>query len=101
MRVGHIICDAVFTLHTCHHSQVLQPCRGAEADNLTVRLSCYISQLTHITHPFPLTTQKPIVYGGAALRLTHLPNGEWMLHVMMMTSRDVLLWFIFELQAAV
>lgn len=29
-----------------------------------------------------------------------LTDGEWMLHVVMMMFQDAVLWFIFELQAA-
>lgn len=48
-RVGPIVCNAVITLHAFLHGQVLQLCRGALDDNLTM-LPLYIP--TSTTYPF-------------------------------------------------
>lgn len=59
----------LFTPYTFHHSQVVQLCRGAGADNLTVLSTRYISPLTHIMYHIPFFPGLQIGYGGAELRV--------------------------------
>lgn len=63
---------------------------------------CYLSIYPHLPHTL-FGPQRLIGCVGAELRVSsHLTGGEWMLHVATtMTSQDVVLWFIFKLQADV
>lgn len=56
----------------------------------------------HVPHSLSPGPRKVIGRGGAELSVSsHPTDGEWILHVVTMTSQDIVLWFIFELQAAV
>lgn len=87
-------CDAPIMLYTCHHSHCLQLCRGAESNNRTMISTWYISAPSWTTYSSPRGSKRQMVVELLNWVSYQLTCGDWMLHVVMVTSHAIVLWFI-------